>query len=160
MLNKRVILVCALVFLSGCVSNRKLANAWKEKTYGQLVAAQSLVKSVKLNGLNPRGDVRIGYEYFCYRCDGQPTRTYTNKAGNTVAVYFYWRTEDYPLNCDDFSCSDDYSTCYMVEQHFEIANGVVINAKYTFGRGDAEPLYSKACEGYKPTLANIKGNDD
>jgi len=116
-------------------------------TYEQLVTSQSSVQHV----------VDIIDIFRCYRCDGQPTRVYTNKAGNKVAVYFYWQNAEVPVECHRYTpCSGGYNYCVMREQHFEFVNGVVVNAKWAAGYGVEMPLYSNACARYD----RIEGSDD
>jgi len=143
-----LLLVCTAILLPSCASmmSVELASASKGMTYEQLVASQSSVKYVNT-------DAFPWIKEFCYRCDGQPIRTYTNKAGNKVAVYFYWSTVIFYGSCDQYSCDEDQTQCRMREQHFELINNVVVNAKWVFGYGARRPGYiDNACEGYKPYL--------
>ena len=149
--NRFILLICATMLLSGCASlstDSPLAKTSIGMTEEQLVAAQSSVKSITPSFLGIPGG-----EFFCYRCDGQPTRTYINKAGNKVDVYFYWEVRDAPYVCDRRSCGGGYSQCEMWEQHFEFANGVVINEKGVHDSGDQEPEGSNTCEGISPRIA-------
>jgi hypothetical protein len=113
-------------------------------TYEQLVESRRSAKYLE------RGFI-TGW-LACYRCDGQPTRTYTNKAGNKVVVYFYWLNRNEPVSCDRTGCSGGYSQCEMAEEQFEFVNDVISNAKYIHAWGYEMPLYSNGCEGYGPSL--------
>jgi len=147
MRNRAILSICAAALLSGCgIQTALLKGQWQGKTYEQLVASQSTAKTF------------LGTS--CYRCDGQPTRTYTSKDGNEVVVYFYWRNYDVPGSCDRYGCGDGYSYCAMREQHFELANGVVIDARElgnTYA-SPVKPLYNNACDGHVPYILDSERN--
>ncbi|MCL2296807.1 MAG: hypothetical protein FWC38_07950 [Proteobacteria bacterium] len=154
MLNKLLVLICTLMLLSGCgimLTNSSLTEASRGKSFQELVEWQSTAESFEVNRLH-----YLLERPFYYIKSGQPMRSYINKAGNTVYVYFYWRSDDEPVKCDRSGCSGGYSECYMREQHYEFANDVVISAKHRSGLGVKRPLYSDACEGYD----RIAGGDN
>jgi len=148
MRNTAILSICAAALLSGCASmiDSKL-DATVGMSYEQLVASQSAVKTFL--GRN------------CYRCDGQPTRTYTSKAGNKVAVYFYWVNVDFPRECDRYGCKYDYSYCSKTEEHFELVNNVVSRARVVDNYGQAAnqyTLYSNACSAEQPYIMDGERN--
>ena len=138
MRTQYVLLACAALLLPGCAALiAKLTPDWPTqptgnmvgKTYAQLVAEK-------------RADQQIVYEerdipYYCYSCDGQPTRTYVNAAGNTVAAYFYNRNINY-------TGEDPRSVCDSVEERYELREGVVVDQWYFLGaESEKFPLYTK-----------------
>ncbi|MDR2872436.1 MAG: hypothetical protein LBV45_07960 [Xanthomonadaceae bacterium] len=139
--------ICAIMFLPGCAS-MMLSYSAKGKTLEQLMESKRSVKSIKHNNS----------VLYCYNCDGRPTRTYTSKAGNPVAVYSYWAAYDYPVACswDAYSgdCSGGYSKCLMAEEHYVFKDGVVADTKIFTGQGNRAPLYSPACDGYSPQISD------
>ncbi|MDR2188016.1 MAG: hypothetical protein LBE62_08195 [Azonexus sp.] len=159
--DRTILVVCTAAFLSGCGTLGKSnetrlteeEHATKGKTLEQLVAKKRADQTIywKFNMI-------AGMDYYCYRCDGQPTRTYTNRAGNTVAVYFYRSYADYPVECYKGSAGEmdcdhgNYSQCNLLEQRYEFKDGVVLNVNVLNAFGNRMPLHSKACDGYDHIL--------
>jgi len=102
-----ILAICMPALLSGC-ANMQFVKETTGKPYAQMVAVESASKTAK-HGLK---------EYACYSCDGKPARTYTNKAGNTVAVYLYKYGAD----------TSHYGVCDLLEHRYEIRNNTVIRA--------------------------------
>jgi uncharacterized protein YaiE (UPF0345 family) len=152
-----VLFFFAVALLSGC-AELQASSAAKGKTYEQLVELKRSVKYVNYNGGgllnydNPRD------RFDCYRCDGMPTRTYTNKAGNKVAVYFYSRAVDYDGWCSSsgysMGCSEPVSICRMAEEHYEFRDGVVSDMKIVTGQGKRPFDGSNVCAHFNPRIGD------
>ena len=137
--------VLALLFLSpfllsGCTSLPK--GSTKE----QLI--QRMAKEQKVS--------HGGKTYYCYSCNGQPTRTFTNSAGNTVMVYHFRTSYDFSGYCsgDGYSanCWPAYSQCFMYEERFELQGDILVDSGGYEGSGGREAAYSNACAGYNPSI--------
>ena len=112
------------------------------KTYDQLVEAKRLDKQITAW---PMG-LPEPLPYNCYSCDGSPTRTYTNPAGNTVAAYFYTRAIS-GYNSDD----DYYIFCDLLEERYELRDSIVVDEWYVTGWGKVfwdDVPQNGVCAGY------------
>jgi hypothetical protein len=148
MRNKYILLLCAVVLLPGCVA---LAD-WLDSDMPDQPSGTSIGRTYAQLVVAKRADevIHYGDNYYCHSCDGQPTRTYTNLLGNKVAVYFYSAGYDYPISCARHQgCSGDYSRCEMIEDRYELKDGVVVDEWKIFASGDEYPLYTRnTCAGY------------
>ncbi|MDR2874500.1 MAG: hypothetical protein LBV44_01040 [Methylobacillus sp.] len=142
--------VLAAMFLSGC-ADMQLNSASKGKTWDQMLAMMRPIKQEDKDGLR----------YFCYSCANGPTRTYTNAAGNTVAVYLFWNNYNYDAYCSsdgyyNASCSPAYAVCKAMERRFEFQNKVIVRAWYIVGEGQRNPPYTNACGNMNPAILDTK----
>jgi hypothetical protein len=158
MRKEYIFLTCVVMLLSGCAapiiqpSERSIG-----KTYEQLVRAKRADVIIRLSS-PPKYEWKTidGWNaYYCYFCDGKPTRTYTNPAGNTVVAYFYYVSEDH------VSAPPPYSICLMLEERYELRDNIVVAQWYFTGEGERRPLYTKnVCDEYDHNyLSNIKDTD-
>jgi len=158
-----ILSLCAATLLAGCGSlGTQLTETSKGKTYEQLVASQSTVKKLELTNIwiIPSDMVSDPFVY-CYKCDGQPDRTYTSNAGNEVVVYFYFKNVNKPIVCQKNGvCGGGYSYCQKFEQHFEIVNGAVNQARVIYSNHEVNrsPMYSNACNGVNPYIEKQERN--
>ncbi|MDR2212303.1 MAG: hypothetical protein LBE21_01570 [Pseudomonadales bacterium] len=141
---KLLSLLCALLLLSGCaeLQHHKLESSVIGQSAAQLANTMRLRPSINPSGM----------EYYCLVCNGDPMRTYTNGAGNTVAVYFFRSGWDYSSYCEEdyygVYCEGGYSQCFTAELRFELRNDIVINSETFVAEGNRVPLYTEPCGNY------------
>ena len=130
-----IFLICGAMLLSGCaVWPNQSSGESIGRTYEQLVEAKRLDQQVT-NYWDARGT------YYCDSCDGQPTRTYTNPAGNKVVTYLYIAPTDY--------LDPPVTVCEMLEERYELRNDVVVDEWFFVGGGEWFPFATKnVCAGY------------
>ncbi|MDR0781451.1 MAG: hypothetical protein LBF16_12300 [Pseudomonadales bacterium] len=140
---KAALLLCITALLSSCGTYNMLAfaSSAKGKTGAQLVeahrakAAQTFIDDNHI-------------KYYCYSCDGQPTRTFIDHDGSTVAVWFYHSVYEFSANCGEnayggVNCTPPYQQCLVLEQRYKLQNNVVVDARLVRDRGDKESPYEK-----------------
>ncbi|OKP23825.1 hypothetical protein [Serratia fonticola] len=136
-----IVLLFSIFLLTGC-SSAMLAYKTKGEPYQQLQERKRQEQTIFYNN----------QKYYCYSCDGTPSRTYTNAIGNNVVVYLYRVQLDFNTHCSvgygSASCESGYSRCDMVEERFELKNNAVIDATVVNGFGRRLQVYSDACQGY------------
>ncbi|MDR2220556.1 MAG: hypothetical protein LBE24_08270 [Methylobacillus sp.] len=143
--------VLATMILSGC-ADMQLNSSAKGKTWDQMVAMMRPIKQ----------DSQDGVTYYCYSCASGPTRTYTNAAGNTVAVYLFWNNYDYSAHCSsdgyyDAYCTPAYSKCKAMEKRFEFQNNVIVRAWHIISSNEPKYApYTNACASTNPEIIDSK----
>jgi hypothetical protein len=98
------------------------------KTYEQLVEEKRQDQTVQY--------IDDSVMYSCYTCDGKPTRTYTNPAGNMVAAYAYRRG----VNTIG---RETHSTCRILEERYELKDGIVVDQWFLMGVSNYFPVYTE-----------------
>lgn len=140
MKDRYILLICAVMlfpFLSGCEEILQPSGKSIGRTYAQLVEAKRSDQILHVTSMG----MKNGTTYYCNPCNGSPSRTYTNRAGDKVAVYFYTsEVNDY---------RPPYSACVMLEEHYDLRDGAVV-AEWKFGdESERYPLYTRnVCDGY------------
>jgi hypothetical protein len=153
-----ILLMCTAMLLSGCAVGSLVQPSGKSvgRTYEQLVEAKRSDQSIYFAGFTS-SIAYGGIVYYCNNsCNGQPTRTYTNPAGNKVVSYLYSLVNNVPVSCNQYgNCGGGYSQCLLVEERYELKDNVVVDEWYFTGTGAVWPLYThNVCNGYGSVNVN------